>query len=140
MAGLSNIASVGLDLALSQQAQRNEDKRLKDERDTRIAALADQTARIERAERDALRRRVAALRARAGAGGTGATGGSIDAVVRGLERDTTDEIGGARRRAAAGIDEIRARASENRRRNLLDFTSSISGLVSGGGSRRSLLG
>ena len=86
MAGLSNIASVGLDLALSQQAQRNEDKRLKD------------------------------------------------------ERDTTDEIGGARRRAAAGIDEIRARASENRRRNLLDFTSSISGLVSGGGSRRSLLG
>ena len=88
MGGLSNLATVGLDLALTQQARRNADKEIKKQRRREVAERTADLARAEKEQTDLLKRRVAAARARAGGAGISTSGGSIDAIVRGLQQGT----------------------------------------------------
>lgn len=139
MGGLSSLASLGLNVALGQQAARKENKDLKKERDRQIAAITRDGQEAERQQAIALRRRQASERARAGATGTATTGGSIDAILRGLERESA--FAGAARQAdaAARVQQIRNTFGTKRRNNLLTATNR---LLDGTPTtiRRSLLG
>ena len=136
MGGVSNIASAGVNLALAHQAKNKANKNIKRDRDREIADITERMAAQSRERQTALRERIAALRARAGASGVAATGGSIDAVIRGLEREAKDESAFSKRAANQRIGDVRESASGKRRRNLLEFTGTLSGL---GRSSRSLL-
>jgi septal ring-binding cell division protein DamX len=127
MGGLSSLASLGLNVALGQEAARRESKDLKKERDRQLAAIMRDNQEAERQQANALRRRQASERARAGATGTATTGGSIDAILRGLEREA--ELDGASRRAAtsARVQQIRDSFGTRRRNNLLTTTNRLLG-------------
>lgn len=143
MGGLNSIAALGANLALGQEAQRRESKQLAREKDRAITNLLERDLERDRQQQLSLRRRIAEQRARAGASGVATTGGSLDAVLRGLERETEEDLQAQKRDTARQIAELRDRFSEKRSRNLLDFSnrllSSTSGLTSGRRSR-SLLG
>jgi septal ring-binding cell division protein DamX len=139
MGGLSSLASLGLNVALGQEAAKRESKELKKERDRQLAAIMRDSQEVERQQANALRRRQARERARAGATGTATTGGSIDAILRGLEREA--ELDGAARRAAtnARVQQIRDTFGTRRRNNLLTTTNRLLG-GSASSIGRSLLG
>ena len=139
MGGLNSLASLGLNVALGQEAAMRESRDLKKERDRQIASIMRDTGEAERQQAAALRRRQASERARAGATGTATTGGSIDAILRGLERDTAlDNI--ARREAAdARVQQIRDTFGTRQRNNLLTATNRLLG-SSSSVIGRSLLG
>lgn len=136
MGGASQLASAGINLALAQQSKKKADKAANRDRDLGIAEINDQVAARERDQQAALRKRVASLRARAGASGLSSSGGSIDAVIRGLEEDAANETLEITNSASRRINSLRDTASEKRRRNLLNFASS---LTSYGRGSRSLL-
>jgi len=136
MGGLSTLASAGINLALAQQANKRAGDQAKRDRDREIAQIQRESAARAREQQDALRARVSAIRARTGANGLASTGGSIDAVIRGLERDTDRETSDIRNAASTRIDDIRQGAEEKRRRNLLDLTTRA---LSVGRGTRSLL-
>lgn len=127
MGGMSSLASLGLNLALGQEAARREGTQLKKERDQQLAAIMRDDREAERQQATALRRRQASERARAGATGTATTGGSIDAILRGLEREA--ELDGAARREAtnARVQQIRDTFGTRRRNNLLTATNRLLG-------------
>jgi hypothetical protein len=133
MGALSSLATVGLNLALAQQASQQQSGSVKADRDRQIAAIRQRDEEQRREQEDLLRRRLAAQRARAGAAGVGGSG-SAGAVLRGLvEEAATDE----QQRAAASsrqISEIRRSASLQRCNNLLDLAGGV------GTSAASLLG
>lgn len=139
MGGLSSLASLGLNVALGQEAARREAKDLKKERDRQIASIMRDNREAERQQAAALRRRQASERARAGATGTATSGGSIDAILRGLEQDA--ELDGAARREAtnARVQQIRDSFGTRRRNNLLTSTNRLLG-SSSSVLGRSLLG
>jgi hypothetical protein len=139
MGGLSSLANLGLNVALSQQAARQQNKDLEKERDRQIAAIMRDSRQAEREQAGALRRRQASERARAGASGTATTGGSIDAILRGLEREADLESATRRQAAAARVEQIRATFGTRQRNNLLSTTNRLLG-SSGATFRRSLLG
>lgn len=136
MGGLSTIASAGINLALAQQANKRAGDEAKRNRDREIAQIQRESASRARDQQEALRARVAAIRARTGSNGVASTGGSIDAVIRGLERDVARDTGEIRNAAASRIDDLRQGAQDKRRRNLLDLTTRI---VGAGRGSRSLL-
>jgi len=144
MGGLSSRASLGVNLAMSQQARKKEKKALEKERDRKLRDIRERDAGAERDRRQALRERQAQQRARAGASGIASTGGSIDAVLRGLEKESEHERSDRQRDTARQIEALREAHSRKSRRNLLDFSSrfvgsagrSLRGLARG---RRSLL-
>ena len=138
MGGLSSLASLGLNVALRQQAARREGRDLKKERDRQIAALMRDTEESERQQATALRRRQASERARAGAAGTATSGGSIDAIMRGLERDVDLDADARRQATSARIDQIIDTFGSKRRNNLLTTTNRLLGGMTGV-NRRSLL-
>ncbi len=82
--------------------------------------------------------------ARAGAAGVGSSGGSADAILRGLVEESRLLDAARRRETAQRVDEIRSAYDERRRRNLLDFadrTLTLGSRFAGAGRRgRSLLG
>jgi hypothetical protein len=143
MGALSSLATLGLNLALAQQASKQQSGSVKAERDRQIAAIRQRDEQQQREQADLLRRRLAAQRARAGASGVGGSG-SAGAVLRGLMEEATTEN---RARAATSnrqIAEIRRSASQQRRSNLLDLaggvgTSAASLAGSGSGRLFSLL-
>jgi hypothetical protein len=139
MGGLNSLASLGLNVALGQEAATRESRELKKERDRQIASIMRDTGEAERQQAATLRRRQASERARAGATGTATTGGSIDAILRGLERDAElDSI--ARREATdARVQQIRDTFGTRRRNNLLTATNRLLG-SSSSAIGRSLLG
>ncbi|MEZ5857593.1 MAG: hypothetical protein R3D28_01060 [Geminicoccaceae bacterium] len=144
MGGLNSLASVGLNLALGQQAMRQESKEAKAERDRQIAAIMRSSSNNDRLQANALRRRLASERVRAGAAGTATTGGSIDAILRGLEREAEQDAQARREATAQKVKEINDAFGVRRNNNLLTTTNrllgSISGSNSSSSSRRSLLG
>ncbi len=144
MGGMNSLAGVGLNLALGQQAMRQESKEAKAERDRQIAAIMRSSTENERLQADALRRRLASERVRAGAAGTATTGGSIDAILRGLEREAELDVRARREAAAQKVKEINETFGARRSNNLLTTTNRLLGSIAGNagasGSRRSLLG
>ena len=133
MGALSSLATVGLNLALAQQAAQRQSRDIKAERDRQVRAIRARDEEALRQQQETLRRRLAAQRARAGAAGVGG-GGSADAVLRGLIEEA-DAAGLARTAASSRqISEIRRSASRSRRNNLLDLAGGA------GGSALSLLG
>jgi hypothetical protein len=142
MGALNSLATLGLNLALSQQAQRSQDKELRRERDGRIRAIQLRDAEDSRQQEAALRRRLAEERARAGAAGVGSTGGSADAVLQGLVEESQLLEAARGRESAQRIDEIRKAFDGRRRSNLLDFAGrwlTLGSRLGGTGRSRSLL-
>jgi hypothetical protein len=143
MGALSSLATVGLNLALAQQAARQQSGAIKADRDRQIQAIRARDEEQQREAEAALRRRLAAERAQAGAAGVSG-GGSANAVLRGLieEADAAEQA----RTAASNrqIADIRRSASRSRRTNLLDLaggasSSALSLLGRSSGRRTSLL-
>lgn len=147
MGAYSSLATLGLNLALQRQAQRAEDKRLRKDRDQDLREIAARDADLRRQQDVALRRRLAEERARAGAAGVGGSGGSADAILRGLEEEGRAVQAALSGDTAARVAAVRDGFGERRRRNLLEFSnrwlgvgaSALGGSGSGAGSRRSLL-
>ena len=142
MGALSNLATVGLNFALAQQAARQDSSGINRERDRQIREIQAQNEEQRRRQQQALRRRLAAQRARAGAAGVGG-GGSAQAVLRGLTEEVAADQEARDTAAARRIGDLRRRASRQRERNLLELvggaTRSALGLLGGGSGRRSLL-
>ena len=141
MGALTNLATLGLNVALAQQAARQESGDISRERDRQIRDIQARTEEERRRQQETLRRRLAAQRARAGAAGVGG-GGSASAVLRGL----TEEAGAAQEAsdeaAARQIADLRRRASQARERNLLELAGGVTRSTLGafgGLGRRSLL-
>ena len=127
MGGMSSLASLGLNLALAQESASRGVKDLKKERDRQIASIMRDNREAERQQAGALRRRQASERARAGATGTATTGGSIDAILRGLERDAELDSGARREATNARVQQIRDTFGTRRRNNLLTTTNRLLG-------------
>ena len=123
MGALSSLATVGLNMALSGPAQKSQDKQLKAQRDQQIQQIQLQSAEDKRTSDAALKRRLAEERARAGASGVGGNGGSADAVLRGLEEESSALQASRDAEDAQRIAAIRDTFGERRKRNLLDFGS-----------------
>jgi hypothetical protein len=141
MGALSNLATVGLNFALAQQAARQDSSDIDRERDRQIREIQARNEEQRRRQQEALRRRLATQRARAGAAGVGG-GSSAQAVLRGLTEEAETAQGADDEAATRRIGDLRRRASQARERNLLELvggaTRSTVGLL-GGSSRRSLL-
>jgi hypothetical protein len=123
MGALSSLATMGLNMALSSQAQKSQDKQLSGQRDQQIRQIQLQSAEDRRKSDAALKRRLAEERARAGAAGVGGSGGSADAVLRGLEEESSALQASRDAENAQRIAAIRDTFGERRKRNLLDFGS-----------------
>ncbi len=139
MGGTSSLASLGLNLALGQEAARRENKDLEKERDRQIASIMRDNREAERQQATALRRRQASERARAGATGTATTGGSLDAILRGLERDAAFDRAAKRDATNARVQQINDSFGTRRRNNLLTASNRLLG-SSSATVGRSLLG
>jgi hypothetical protein len=139
MGALSNLATVGLNFALAQQAARQDAGDINRERDRQIREIQGRSEEERRRREVALRRRLAAERARTGAAGVGG-GGSAQAVLRGLTEEAEATQDASDDAAARRIADLRRRASVARERNLLDLAGGASrsavGLL---GGARSLL-
>ena len=144
MGALNSLATLGLNLALGQQAQQAQGKELRQERDSQLRAIRLRDAEERRQQETALRRRLAEERARAGAAWVGSSGGSADAILRGLVEESRLLDAARRQETAQRVDEIRTAYDGRRRRNLLDFadrTLTLGSRFAGVGRRgRSLLG
>ena len=142
MGALSNLATVGLNFALAQQAARQDSGDINRERDRQIREIQARNEEHRRRQQETLRRRLAAQRARAGAAGVGG-GGSAQAVLRGLTEEAEADQAAEDDAAARRIADLRRRASQARERNLLELVGGVTrntlGLLGGGSSRRSLL-
>jgi hypothetical protein len=142
MGALNSLATLGLNLALGQQAQRAQSKELRQDRDSQIRAIQLRDAEARRQQELSLRRRLAEERARAGAAGVGNTGGSADAILSGLVEESRLLDASREAEAQQRIDEIRKAYETRRRSNLLDFAGRWLSAGSRSGSRlggRSLL-
>ena len=141
MGALSSLASVGLNLALAEQAQRRQSRTINAERDQRIDAIERRNAEEQRRTAERLRRQLASQRARAGAAGVGGSATS-NAILRGLVEEA-DAVGQARQEEAAqSIATLNRNARNARRNNLLDLAggSARQGIsLLSQGSRSSLL-
>lgn len=144
MGALSSLATLGLELALAQKAREEQQDQLKDQRRQEIRRIRLAEAEEQRRQQAALARRLAQERARAGAAGLSASGGSIDAVLRGLEEESRALQQARGRETAARLSAVRERYEGRSRRSLLDSTALIGGLGARAleglrSSRRSLL-
>lgn len=122
MGALSSLATLGLNLALDRQAQSAEGKQNRTQAAQQIDRIRlDGLADRQRGEA-ALRRRLAEERARAGAAGVAMTGGSADAVVRGLEEESRAQQAARDAEDNARIAAVSDSLAGRRRRNLLEFS------------------
>ena len=135
MGALSSLASVGLNLALADQAQRRQSRTINAERDRRIGAIEQRNAEERRRTEERLRRQLASQRARAGASGVGGSASS-NAVLRGLVEEAEAVDRARQQESAQSIATLNRNARNARRNNLLDFASSSArqgiSLLSGG--------
>lgn len=121
MGALNSLATLGLNLAMSQRAQANEAKQLRQERDRQIQAIRLRDAEDGREQQLALRRRLAEERARAGGAGVGSSGGSADAILAGLVQESRLQDQARRRESDLRVEDIRSAFDGRRKRSLLDF-------------------
>ena len=120
MGALSSLATVGLNLALAQQASQQQSRSIKGERDRQIEAIRRRDEQQRREQEEQLRRRLAAQRARAGAAGIGGSG-SAGAVLRGLVEEAEADEQFRAATSSRQIADIRRDARGQRRSNLLDL-------------------
>lgn len=144
MGAFSSLATMGLDLALSQAARRQTDDSLAKQESRRAQQLLAASTEDRRQAELTLRRRLAEERARAGAGGVGGAGGSADAVLKGLEEESRALQAARDAETRSRLDTLDSTFGERRQRNLLDFSSrwldaGTRSLLGSGGRRRSLL-
>ena len=140
MGALDSLATVGLNMALGQQAQSAASGQLKQERDRQIREIRLRDQEGERQEALLLRRRLAEERARAGAAGVGSSGGAADAILRGLVQESSAQDAARAEESAVQINELRRTTSTRQRRNLLDLAERwMGGGTPLGGSGRNLL-
>jgi hypothetical protein len=140
MGALNSLAAIGLNAALGRQAQQSQDKELRQEQNRQLREIQLRDAEERRLQEQTLRRRMAEERARAGAAGVGSTGGSADAIVRGLVEES--RLADATRAQQVGLrtQAIRDAYRSRRSQNLLDFAGRLLSLGQTGASRsRSLL-
>ncbi len=137
MGALTSLATLGLNFALAQQAAKKQSREIKAERDRQIRAIAQQTEDQRRRQREILRRRLAAQRARAGAAGVAGPSTSSEAVLRGLIEESEIVQQARENQATQRIARLRDTARRSRRRNLLDLVGTLgSGILGGRRSRR----
>ena len=105
----------------------------------RLHGLGDGDHFVERGQDQALQRRIAQERARAGAAGVGSTGGSADAIVRGLSEEAQRANDARAQLLGLRVDGLREDFAQSRKRNLLETTGRILSLGRSSGGR-SLLG
>lgn len=143
MGATSSLASLGLNLALSKIAADTEADRTSAGRKAQIKQIKAADAEAQRQQAQALERRIAQQRAKAGASGVGGVGGSIDAVVRGLTEESASQKAANEAETKAKINKVNSTYSGRQATNLLDFNNNWLGLGGStmglGSSRRSLL-
>lgn len=107
---------------MTQQNQQAELARAAGEAQARAQIEQIQQSRqaSERERRDALRRALATQRARYGAQGIGAAGGSADAVLAGMAAEAQRQAAEARDLAETRMSQIRNQVAWQNRKNLLD--------------------
>lgn len=123
MGALSSLASVGLNLALADQAQRRQSRTINAERDQQIDTIERRNAEEQRKIEERLRRQLASQRARAGAAGVGGSASS-NAILRGLveEASAVDQV--RQQEASQSVTAINRNARNARRNNLLELANS----------------
>lgn len=139
MGALDSLATLGLNLALSQQALRAQSKGLREQRDREIEQIRLRDREARREQELALKRRLAEERARAGAVGVGSSGGAADAILAGLIEESRQADAARAQASGLRIDGIREAYANRRRSSLLDFTSRWLSYGRSGGRGRSLL-
>jgi len=139
MGAFSSLATTGLNLALSQQAAANQASDARKERDRQIRELQARSREEIRKRHEELRRRLAAERARAGAAGVTTTGGSSDAVLRGLVERTNAADRATSNTVGRQINELRQSARSSRRDSLLNFAGGFTNSLLGTSGNASLL-
>lgn len=122
MGALSSLASVGLNLALADQAQKRQSRTINAERDQRIDAIERRNAEEQRKTQERLRRQLASQRARAGAAGLGGSATS-NAILRGLVEEASATGQARQQEASQSIATLNRNARNARRSNLLDLAS-----------------
>jgi hypothetical protein len=127
MGALSSLATAGLNLALAQQSAQRQSRAIDADRDRQILAIRQRDEEERRRQEDQLRRQLATQRARAAAAGVGGTGGSADAVLRGLIEESEATQRAREETSALRIGELRRRARSSRQRSLLDVASGPGG-------------
>lgn len=141
MGALSSLASVGLNLALADQARRRQSRNINTERDRRAEEIESRNAEEQRQAAERLRRQLASQRARAGAAGVGGSASS-NAVLRGLVEEASAIEQSRQQEAARSIATLNRNARNARRNDLLDLAGGTArqgiSLLSRG-SRSSLL-
>lgn len=120
MGALSSLASVGLNLALADQAQRRQAKKINAERDDRVDAIERRNAEEQRKTAERLRRQLASQRARAGAAGIGGSATS-NAILRGLVEEASAVDQTRQQETTQSIATLNRNARNARRSNLLDL-------------------
>lgn len=141
MGALSSLASVGLNLALAERAQRRQSRTINAERDSRVEDIERRSEEEERRAADRLRRELASQRARSGAAGVGGSA-SANAILRGLVEEASAAEQVRQQDASQSIETLNRNARNARRNNLLNLAGSSArqgvSLLSRG-SRTSLL-
>ena len=138
MGALSSLASVGLNLALAERAQRRQSRTIDADRDRRVEDVERRNAEEERRAADRLRRELASQRARSGAAGVGGSA-SANAILRGLVEEASVAEQERQQEASQSIATLNRNARNARRNNLLNIAGSsarqgISLLSRGSGS------
>lgn len=138
MGALGSLATVGLNLALADQAQKRRSRSINAERDERIGTIERRNTEEQRKIAERLRRQLASQRARAGAAGIGGSASS-NAILRGLIEDASVDEQLQQQEASQSIASINRNARNARRNNLLNLAGSsarqgITLLSSGSGS------
>ncbi len=123
MGALSSLASVGLNLALADQAQRRQSRTINAERDQRVDAIERRNAEEQRRIEGRLRRQLASQRARAGASGIGGSASS-NAILRGLVEEASVADQARQQEASQSVATINRNARSARRNNLLELANS----------------
>ena len=139
MGALNSIAALGLNAALSQQAQSARSNDLRKQQERQMRELQLRNAEEQRQQDRALQRRIAQERARAGAAGVGSTGGAADAIVRGLTEEADQESAARVQLLGQQVDALRDSYRQRRQRSLLDGAERLVSLGRASGGR-SLLG
>ena len=117
MGAYSSLATLGLNLALSQRAQQAQSKELRQERDRQLQAIQLKDNEASRQQELALRRRLAEERARAGSAGVGSSGGSADAILQGLVEESRQLDAARNRQTSQRMDTIERSYDQRRKRS-----------------------
>ena len=141
MGAYSSLATLGLNLALSQAAQRSRSDQLGKQEDQQASDILASDAATREQQASDLAQRMAAERARLGAAGVGTTGGSADAVLSGLQDQGDLAQQALDAQTTSRLDQVQQSFDQRQRSNLLDVSNQWLGVGSSllGGQGRSLL-